>query len=179
PDQGARPAESHRRRLDPGGGSGGERVEGAADLGAGSVSGLAHAGGLLGCFGLAVLFVAPGRALRLAGLVSLAGGALFLGIYVAPAGHQVAYTGAAVLGVAAALAGAVLLRRWPWLLLLTTLLLAPARVPITVGQTEANLLIPLYAVVAGAGALLAWELAKGDTRSRELGPVALPLALFV
>ena len=42
-----------------------------------------------------------------------------------------------------------------------------------------NALLPLYAVVAGAALLLGWELVRGDARSRELGPVALPLALFV
>ena len=49
----------------------------------------------------------------------------------------------------------------------------------TVGSTQANLLIPLYAVVAAAAIALARELLKGDALSRELGPVALPLAAFV
>jgi O-Antigen ligase len=136
-------------------------------------------GGPLGCFGLAVLLVASGRMLRLAGLVAIGLGALFLAVYLAPHGHHVAYAGAAVLGVVAAIGGAALLRRWPWALAFATLLLAPARVPVTVGSTEANLLIPLYFVVAAAGVLLGWELLKGEGRSRELGPVALPLALFV
>jgi hypothetical protein len=143
------------------------------------VTTLAHVGGPLGCFGLAVLLVASGRWVRLAGLAAVGLGALFLAVYLAPHGHHAAYAGAAVLGVAAALVGAVLLRRWPWLLAFATLLLAPARVPVTVGSTEANLLIPLYVVVAAAGALLGWELVKGEGRSRELGSVALPLALFV
>ncbi len=126
-----------------------------------------------------MLLVASGRALRLAGLVAVGLGALFLAAYLAPHGHHAAYAGAAVLGVAAAIAGAAILRRWPWALAFATLLLAPARVPVTVGSTEANLLIPLYVVVAAAGLLLGWELVKGEQRSRELGPVALPLALFV
>ena len=37
----------------------------------------------------------------------------------------------------------------------------------------------MYAVVAAAALLLAWELLQGDTRARELGPVAWPLAAFV
>src|SRR5207253_989606 len=45
--------------------------------------------------------------------------------------------------------------------------------------TDANLLIPLYAVVAGAAALLAWELVRGDRRARELGPLTWPLAALV
>jgi hypothetical protein len=126
-----------------------------------------------------VLLVATARWLRLAGLVAVALGALFLALYLAPHGHHAAYAGAAVLGLAAAVVGAVCLRRWPWALAFATLLLAPARVPVTVGSTDANLLIPLYVVVAAAGVLLGWELLRGDGRSRELGLVALPLALFV
>ena len=140
---------------------------------------LAHVGGPLGCIGLAVLLVARPRVLRLAGLAALGLGVLFLAVYLAPKGHHLAYVAAGLAGVVVAIAGAVLLRRWPWLLAGLTLLLAPARVPVTVGSTEANLLIPLYVVVAAAGVLLAWELVRDGERSRELGPVALPLALFV
>jgi hypothetical protein len=143
------------------------------------MSTLAHIGGPLGCFGLAALLVGTSRWLRIAGLAAVGLGALGLVVYLAPHGHHAAYAGAAVLGVAAALVGAWLLRRWPWLLAFATLLLAPARVPVTVGSTEANLLIPLYVVVAAAFALLGWQLIEGDVRSRELGPVALPLAAFV
>ena len=49
----------------------------------------------------------------------------------------------------------------------------------TIGSTQANLLVPLYAVVAAAALALAWDLVRGDERRRELGPVALPLAVFV
>ena len=48
-----------------------------------------------------------------------------------------------------------------------------------VGSTDANLLVPLYAVIAGAAVLLGWELVRGDDRTRELGPLAWPLALLV
>src|SRR4029453_19567396 len=49
----------------------------------------------------------------------------------------------------------------------------------TRGSPEANLLVPMYAVVAAAALLLAWELGQGDARAGELGPVAWPLAAFV
>src|SRR5581483_5324793 len=77
---------------------------------------------------------------------------------------------------------------------------APARIPVSIGHTPANLLLPMYVVVAGAVVALAWEL-FGDAEtalpakpeapidphrerrlgacSRELGPLAWPLALFV
>jgi len=72
-----------------------------------------------------------------------------------------------------------LFRRWPWLLPLVTLACVPARIHVTVGSTEANLLVPLYGVVAAAAFLLAWELWRGDTRGKELGIVSWPLAAFV
>ena len=54
-------------------------------------------------------------------------------------------------GVPFAIAGALVLRRWPWLLPLAALACVPARIPVDVGDTEANLLLPLYAVIAAAG----------------------------
>ena len=51
--------------------------------------------------------------------------------------------------------------------------------PRHVGSTEANLLLPLYAVVAVAALALAWQLFGEEQRARELGPLAWPLALFV
>ena len=140
---------------------------------------LAHIGGAVAGIGLGVLVAGSGRLLRLAGLASVALGVLCLAAYLAPAGHHVAYVGAGVAGAVAAVAGAVALRRWPWILAFATLLLVPVRVPITVGATEANLLVPLYLVVASAAMLLAWELAAGDRRSRELGLATLPLAGLV
>src|SRR5262249_8556188 len=50
---------------------------------------------------------------------------------------------------------------------------------VTVGHESASLLIPLYVVVVGAAFALAWQLLHRDERSRELGPLAWPLAAFV
>ncbi|HZR91533.1 MAG TPA: O-antigen ligase family protein [Gaiellaceae bacterium] len=140
---------------------------------------LGHVGGPLGCLGLAVLLHAPQRLHRLAGLAAWALGSLFLIVYLAPSGHDAVYAAGGAAGVAVAVGGAVVLRRWTWLLPAGTLLLAPARVPVTVGATDASLLVPLYVLVGAAAVLLAWELAHGDRRSRELRSVSLPLALFL
>ena len=79
-----------------------------------------------------------------------------------------------------AVAGAVVLGRWPWTLAFAILACVPVRIPIQLGSEEANLLVPLYGVAAAAALALAWELVRGDNRpARELGPVALPLAAFV
>jgi putative inorganic carbon (HCO3(-)) transporter len=140
---------------------------------------LARIGGPVGCLGLAVLFVAPTRPARLAGLTAWAAGALALVAFLAPHGHRAVLAAAGVVGLVLAAAGAATLRRWPWALALAVLACAPARIPVTVGGTKANLLVPLYGVVAAAALALGWELSRGDRRYRELGPFAWPLAAFV
>jgi O-antigen ligase len=140
---------------------------------------LARIGGPLAAVGLALLFVGARRELRLAGLAAWAGGCALLAAYLAPTGHTKVYAAAAVVGAAGAVAIAVLFRRWPWLLAVSALACAPVRIPVHVGSTDANLLLPLYAVVGGAAALLFWQLVRAEGPSRELGPLAWPLALLV
>ncbi len=90
---------------------------------------------------------------------------------------------AAVVGLVAAVLLAWLFLRIPWTLAVAVLACAPARIPVsrlgTVGGAKANLLLPMYVVVAGAALALGWELVRRPARSRELGPFAWPLALFV
>jgi hypothetical protein len=140
---------------------------------------LARAGGVVGCAGLALLLVAPGRALRLAGLVAVALGSVGLAVYLLPHGHRPLLAAAALVGLVLAAVGAWLLRRWPPLLVFAALACFPARIPVSVGSTDANLLVPLYGVVVAAAIALAWELLRGDERARELGLLAWPLAAFV
>jgi O-antigen ligase len=142
-------------------------------------SGLAHAGGPIAAAGLALLIIAARRDLRLAGLAAWVLGCAFLAVYLVPGGHSKVYAGAAVVGTLGAVVVAVVFRRWPWLIAVSALACAPARIPVHVGSTDANLLVPLYAVIAGAAVLLGWELVRGDRRSRQLGPLAWPLALLV
>jgi putative inorganic carbon (hco3(-)) transporter len=140
---------------------------------------LARAGGLVGCAGLALLLVAPTRVLRLAGLAAWALGAVLLAVYLLPEGHRPLLAAAAGVGLVLAALGAWILRRWPPILAFAALACFPARIPVSVGSTDANLLVPLYAVVAAAALALAWELLRGDGKARELGPLAWPLAAFV
>lgn len=140
---------------------------------------LAHAGGPVGAVGLAVLMLAPWRELRLAGLVAWASGCAALAWYLAPHGHAKVYAGAVAVGAIGAVGIAAVFRRWPWLVAVSVLACVPARIPLHVGSTDANLLVPLYAVVAGAAALLGWELLRDELRIRELGPLAWPLGLLV
>jgi O-antigen ligase len=139
----------------------------------------AHAGGPLAAVGLALVILAPRRELRLAGLAAWIVGCAGLASYLAPHGHTKVYAGAAVVGVLGAVGIAALFHRWPWLIPVSALACAPARIPVHVGSTDSNLLVPLYAVIAGVAVLLGWELLRGDDRSRELGPLAWPLGLLI
>ena len=142
-------------------------------------SGVAQAAGAVGALGLALLLVSTRRDLRIAGLVAWALGCAGLAIYLAPHGHHRLLAAAAVFGAIAAIGGAWVVLRVPWLLALLTLACVPARIPVHVGSTQANLLLPLYAVVAVAAIALAWELFGNGNGGRELGPLALPVAAFV
>ena len=79
----------------------------------------------------------------------------------------------------AAIAGAWLLLRLPWALAFATVACIPIRIPVDVGDEEANLLLPLYGVVGSFALALGWQLLRGDDRVRELGPMAWPLAAVV
>ena len=140
---------------------------------------LARVSGPAAAIGLAVLFVAPRRYLRLAGLGLWAAGLLGLAVYLAPSAGTTKLAAATVGGLVLAVGGAWLLVRRPWLLAFATLACVPARLPVKLGSEQANLLVPLYAVVAALALAIAWELVRGWDRVRELGPVTWPLAAFV
>lgn len=140
---------------------------------------LARIGGPLAVAGIALVVLARPRAARLGGLALWALGTVLLVPLLAPADERGLLAGAGVAGLAVAAVLAVALARWPWALALLALAATPARIPVSIGATDANLLLPLYAVVVAAALLFAWQLARGDTRSRELGPLAWPLAALV
>jgi putative inorganic carbon (hco3(-)) transporter len=140
---------------------------------------LAQAGGVAGALGLLALMLGTRRWQRLLGFGGWAAGVAVLALYLAPHGHRGVLAGAAVVGLVLAALGAVLLVRWPWLLPFCALAVLPARIPVHVGDTEANLLLPLYGVVAAAALALFWELPTEERQPRELGPVALPLGLWI
>ena len=176
------------RCEDPGGGAMSRRLGGGSQLA--EVPALpalersmspdvARVGGAVGAVGLALLFVASRRDLRIAGLVAWAVGCGILATYLAPHGHHRLFAAAVVLGLVVCVAGAWLVLRVPWLLAVATLACVPARIPVHVGSTQANLLLPIYGVVVVAAMALAWELYGEEPRSRELGPLAWPLAAFV
>ncbi len=140
---------------------------------------LARVGGPLAVAGLALVVLARPRGARLLGLASWVLGCALLVPLLAPSGETGPLVGAALAGLAIAVVLAACFRRWPWSLPLLALAMTPARIPVSIGDTEANLLVPLYAIVAGAAVLLVWELLRGDSRARELGPLAWPFAILL
>jgi hypothetical protein len=138
------------------------------------VTGIARLGGPIACLGLALLLTGKTRRDRLAGLGFATIGACVLAAALAPDRPLELVGGtAAVLVVGGALALAF--RRVPWLFPV----LALACMPIRVGALGHQLLVPLYVVVLGAALALAWELARGELRIRELGRATVPLAFVV
>ena len=135
---------------------------------------LARLGGPVACFGLAVLLVARSRRDRIAGLGFAVLGACVMAAAFAPdrPWKDIAET---VVGVGLGALLAVLFRRLPWLLPLGAL----AAVPVRIGALGHQLLVPLYLVILGGTLLFAWQLIRGDERSRELRVAAWPLALYV
>ncbi len=79
----------------------------------------------------------------------------------------------AAVAIAALLAAAC--QREPWVLPL----LALACIPIRIGALGHQLLVPLYVVVLAAAMQIAWQIAHGDTRVRELRGMTWPLALYL
>lgn len=137
-------------------------------------------GSVVGCVGLALLFVAGRRELRVAGLAAWAVGLAGLVAYLAPDLSPAKLAAAGGAGLLVSVAGAWALLRAPYLLAFATLACLPARIPVQLGDDDANLLLPLYVVVGSLAVALGWQLVvRRDGRDRELGPVAVPLAAFV
>jgi O-antigen ligase len=138
------------------------------------VIGLAEIAGPIACIGLSVLLLARTRRNRIAGLCYAGVGTVLLAVSLAPS--NAAEVGAAVAGVI--VLGPLLawvFRREPWLVAFATL----AFIPFRIGFLGHSLLVPLYAVALGAAGLLLWQLVDGDERTRELGIVSWPLALYL
>jgi len=144
------------------------------------VSAIGQFGSVLGCAGLALLYVGQRRDLRIAGLAGWALGLACLAAYLAPDLSPLKLGAAGVAGIVVSAVGGFALLRYPYLLAFGTLACVPVRIPVQLGDEDANLLLPLYVVVGSLAVALGWQLVvRRDSRDRELGPVAIPLAAFV
>ena len=139
---------------------------------------------LVGAAGFAGLLTLSGRAARLAALALLAGGTLallgWLGVDDTLRAHAAPAAVAIVVALALGIAAARGLARWPLALPFAVCLALPFRFPVHIGNQDANLLIPLYAVIGVAWIALVLDTLRRDERVR-LPPrrVALPLFLLV
>jgi len=140
--------------------------------------------------GAAVLVLEDGRRRALAMLAALLASALGLAALVADAvGDEIAgrtglALGAAAAGVLAAVAIGVLVHHRPGALGLLAVAALPFRVPLAIGEEAANLLVPLYLVIAGGAGAYAWRrLRRGEPDSgdgdRRLLRVRQALAIVV
>lgn len=131
----------------------------------------------------------PDRGRRLAGLAILLIGWVVMAGTLVPDGIADRLStpvglGAGIVGVVVALAVLMALGRlvarkpWVWFLLLGLAL--PVRIPLSLGGEDANLLLPLYAVIV-LGLAVLWWMERDGTRPRlwPSTPLDLPLMLFV
>jgi O-antigen ligase len=141
------------------------------------VSTLAQIAGPVGAGGLALLLVAGRRDLRIVGLAAWGAGLAGLALYLLPDVGRTTLVTAAVGGLAFAAGGAWLLLRYPYLLAFATLACIPVRLPVDIGSERANLLLPLYAVVAALAISVGWtmDVKKGAIF---LGAFVLPFGLL-
>jgi O-antigen ligase len=139
---------------------------------------------LVGAAGFAGLLAASGRTARVAALALLAGGTLallgWLGVADTLRAHAVPAALAIVVALALGIAAAGALRRRPLVLPFAVCLALPFRFPVHIGSQDANLLVPLYAVIGVAWIALVLDAVRG-TGTVRLPPraVALPLLLLV
>jgi putative inorganic carbon (hco3(-)) transporter len=136
-------------------------------------------GGPLGCLGVAMLLAGQTPRVRVIGLALVGAGCALLGAEIAPNGHSTAVAFAVLASVLAGVPTGYALKRWPWALAFLVLPMVPARIAFTVDGTHSQLQLPLYILAVGAGVQIVLETIGGDRRTRELGPMALPLAAYV
>src|SRR5450830_918630 len=140
---------------------------------------LAQIGGPLSALGVVGLLLGRHRGVRLLGLaLVVCGGGLAAAAFAPHTGLVPLVTvAAAVLAATAVLVVALL--RLPPLLPILALACVPARLPFKLSGSIYNSFVLLYVIITAATIVLALEIYRGDKRSRELGPIAWPLAAFV
>jgi hypothetical protein len=140
---------------------------------------------LLGALGGSLVLLSRGRALPLAGFALLALATAGLGrslvgdddirlLVGEPAG--LALLG---IGALAAVALAIPLVRCPAAVPVALLAVAPFRIPVTLGDQEAFLLLPLYLVLAASVLALVYRMVRGERPAVAPLLLTLPLAAFV
>ena len=146
---------------------------------------LAQLSAVIGGLGAAAMLLARTRTQLLAGLAATAAAEIGLAaalipgadlkLVVNPASHAAAF----VVGLVAVGAGAWALARYPAVVPVALLAVAPFRISVSIGAQTAYLLVPLYVVLAAAMLAFAWRALHGDV-GKPLPPLlAVPAAAFV
>jgi putative inorganic carbon (HCO3(-)) transporter len=139
---------------------------------------------LAGAAGLAGLLTRGDRWTRLASLLLAAGGTLgllgWLGVAHTLRAHAAVAAVGLVVALAVGVAAARALQRWPLALPFAACIAAPFRFPVHLGGQDANLLVPLYAVIGVAWLALVLDTLRGGAPARlPARRLALPLLLLV
>ena len=143
------------------------------------------AGSILGAAGLVPLLACSGLWVRRAGYLAWAIGSALVAASLLSSTvshlvhHPVEGAAAMLAAVVVVVAGGYLAHRHPWWFLWAVVATAPARIPFSLGGASANLLVPLYVVIAAGAAAAGYELAIGRDRSPRLGYVGWALGAFV
>ncbi len=146
-------------------------------------------GAIVAAAGLAPLLATSDRRLRIAGFAAWAVGVVVMAadllhkpiatLRVDATSRPAVAAAGLLVGVAALAAAAVIARRWPTVVLLAVVAAAPARIPLHAGGEQANLLVPLYAVIAVLAIVSAFELLMGEERPPNLGPIGWAAAALI
>jgi hypothetical protein len=146
------------------------------------------AGSIVAAAGLASQLVASDRRLRAAGLAAFCAGVVVLALDLlsGPFGtirHDASthplYLAALIPAAALAAAGVLVVRRYPTLTLMAVVAAAPARIPFHAGGQQANLLVPLYAVITLITLSHIYDVATGRETRPRLGAVGWTAAALI
>jgi len=145
---------------------------------------LAHAAAVVGAFGACGLLLARERLLFFGGLAAVVAAEAGLAYALVPDAPSLLTASAARLGAVAVgtlfvLALAAAFVRYPAAAPVALLVVAPFRLSIGLGSQEAFLLLPLYAVLAAAGAALAYRVLRGSEFPAVPNLIAAPTAALV
>jgi hypothetical protein len=138
--------------------------------------------------GLCALLVTTRPDVRRAGVLTCAGGAVWLAsdlldsslhrIGTLLADHPAVGVVALAAAAGALLAAAVVVHRMPWVFMVACVVAAPVRIPIHVGSDDARLLLPLYGVLAAGALATLYDVLRGAETPR-VGPVTRALAAIL
>ena len=145
---------------------------------------LAHAAAVVGAFGACGLLLARERLLFFGGLAAVVAAEAGLAYALVPDTPSLLTASAARLGAVAVgtlfvLALAAAFVRYPAAAPVALLVVAPFRLSVGLGSQEAFLLLPLYAVLAAAGAALAYRVLRGSEFPAVPNLIAAPTAALV